>query len=73
MRRGEGLGKRGVNSMRTHDNLEYEEWLDRMNEFTEQNVPPDELGAGKVVVDALERVEKGSWKGFKDLLGVEDV
>jgi hypothetical protein len=48
-----------------NDNLEYNEWLDRMNEFTSQNTPPDEGEAEKVVADALERMQKGSWKAFK--------
>lgn len=41
-------------------------------EWVEQNVPPDEEEPEKVVLNALERVEKGSWKAVKALLEVDN-
>jgi hypothetical protein len=39
----------------------------------EQNVPPDEIEAERFVQDALERIERGSWRRIKGLVEVDDV
>lgn len=47
--------------------MEYEDWLEMVQA---QNMPPDE--AGQMVVDAVRRMERGSWRRVKELLGVDD-
>jgi len=50
--------------------LEYEKWLDLLEATRErlENVPPDE----QLVMDATLRMEGGSWRRVKELLGVDD-
>jgi hypothetical protein len=38
----------------------------------EQNVPPDESPADQFVAEAVERMERGSWKWLKAQLEVDD-
>jgi hypothetical protein len=50
--------------------LEYEKWLDLLESTLErlENMPPDE----QLVMDATLRMERGSWRMMKELLGVDD-
>jgi hypothetical protein len=50
--------------------LEYEKWLDLLESTRDrlENVPPNE----QLVMDATLRMERGSWRRVKELLGVDD-